>query len=49
MGMTAALPYRAAPLSRTDVEGPWRLSLLVTPPTPPEVGAPWSRGGASPS
>ena len=41
--------YRAAPLSRRDVEGPWRFSLLVTPPTHPEVDAPWSRGGASPS
>lgn len=41
--------YRAAPLSRTDVEGPWRFSLLVTPLTRPEVDAPWGRGGASQS
>ena len=39
--------YRAAPLSQTDVVGPWRFSLLVTPPTRAEVVAPWSRGVAS--
>lgn len=41
--------YRATPRSRTDVEGPWRFSLLVTPPTCPEVDDRWSRGGASQS